>query len=318
MRRLLTTFALLIPMLAVYPSTAEAVDVYCNSVANQSKTAISVPQPLTTATSFPEAVTLVTNCGEITIQLETKKAPFTATSLLTLMSASYYDGSLCHRITTSGLFVIQCGDPTSAGLNVPPGWKSYIDENLPVAKENNYPAGTVAMANSGPNSNGSQFFIVYKDTTLSPSYSIWGNVISGASILNFVSALGAQQGQIDGPLKQPLLIERVIPRDTQWMRAFNAGRAESIRDYEDKITKLAELPAENELLKAQVESYLKVSNNQLAQIEALGIQVKSLQVQLENLSLQLSKTTISCVKGKVTKKVTAVNPKCPSGYKVKK
>ncbi len=68
------------------------------------------------------------------------------------------------------------------------------DENLPASGANNYPAGTVAMANSGPGTSGSQFFIVYKDTTLGPDYTIWGKVVSGLDVVQNVAAAGVQTG----------------------------------------------------------------------------------------------------------------------------
>lgn len=74
----------------------------------------------------------------------------------------------------------------------------YRDENLPAAGENNYPEGTVAMANSGPNTNGSQFFLVYKNTTLGPNYTIWGRIISGLEIVKFIAEGGVKTGGVDG------------------------------------------------------------------------------------------------------------------------
>ena len=103
----------------------------------------------------------------------------TITSLAALIKGKYYDNSLCHRLTTQGLYVLQCGDPTLTGAGNPTGWKGYADENLPKNANNNYPAGTVAMANSGPGTNGSQVFFVYADTTLGPNYTIWGKITKG-------------------------------------------------------------------------------------------------------------------------------------------
>jgi peptidyl-prolyl cis-trans isomerase B (cyclophilin B) len=305
------------PTFSIYPIHADTIDVFCKPVNSSPRVPANIAQPSTLASIYPEAITFVTNCGEITVSLNSKYAPTTATALLSLISGSYYDNTLCNRITTSGIFIIQCGDPTSTGQNIPIGWSGYADENLPISKENNYPTGTVGMANSGPKTNGAQFFFVYKDTTLPPSYSIWGNVISGTSIINYVSTQGAQLGSIDGPLKQPLLVEKVILRDKQWMSAFTDGRTESIRSYEEELAKVADLPKQNETLKTQIDGYVKVSNNQLAQITNLELQVSELKVQIEKLSIQTAKTTITCTKGKVTKKVTAVKPKCPAGYKKK-
>ncbi len=144
---------------------------------------------------------LNTNCGRIVVELEHKKAPKTVNSMLFLSTQKYFDETPCHRITTSGLYVLQCGDPTGTGTSGP-GYQ-FADENLPKAKTNNYPAGTVAMANSGPGTNGSQFFIVYKDTTLGANYTIFGKVIKGLSIVERIAEQGAETGT-DGAPKLPI------------------------------------------------------------------------------------------------------------------
>ena len=91
---------------------------------------------------------------------------------------------------------MQCGDPTGTGTGGP-GF-NIPDENLPEAVENNYPAGTVAMANAGPGTSGSQFFLVYQDTTLGPDYTIWGSVTSGLDILQTIASAGVVDGGTDG------------------------------------------------------------------------------------------------------------------------
>jgi peptidyl-prolyl cis-trans isomerase B (cyclophilin B) len=150
-----------------------------------------VAQPTVAAKKQAKTLTLSTNCGDIVISLLGAKAPITVTSIATLANAGYYNKSLCHRLTTEGIFVLQCGDPTASGGGSPKGWKGYSDENLPQAEGINYPAGTVAMANSGPKSNGSQFFLVYKDTHLGPDYTIWGKITQGLDIVKQVGEVGA-------------------------------------------------------------------------------------------------------------------------------
>ncbi len=152
-----------------------------------------VKQPTVAAKSPAKTLTFTTNCGDIVISLLGAKAPITVTSIATLANAGYYNKSLCHRLTTEGIFVLQCGDPTASGSGSPTGWTGYIDENLPKAAGINYPAGTVAMANSGPKTNGSQFFLVYKDTTLGPDYTIWGKITKGLDLVQKVGAVGAYQ-----------------------------------------------------------------------------------------------------------------------------
>jgi peptidyl-prolyl cis-trans isomerase B (cyclophilin B) len=119
------------------------------------------------------------------------KAPITVNALSTLANAGYYNKTLCHRLTTGGIFVLQCGDPTLSGGGSPTGWKGYADENLPKDAPANYPAGTVAMANSGPKTNGSQFFLVYKETYLPPNYTIWGKITKGLDLVQKIGEVGA-------------------------------------------------------------------------------------------------------------------------------
>lgn len=152
-----------------------------------------VVQPTVAAKKQAKTLTITTNCGNIVISLLGSKAPITVTSIATLANAGYYNKSLCHRLTTEGIFVLQCGDPTASGSGSPTGWSGYIDENLPKATGINYPAGTVAMANSGPKTNGSQFFLVYKDTTLGPNYTIWGKITKGLDLVQKVGEVGAYQ-----------------------------------------------------------------------------------------------------------------------------
>ena len=140
---------------------------------------------------LPKTMTFVTNCGPIVISLLAKSAPLTITKMAALARAKYFNNSLCHRLTTDGIFVLQCGDPRASGLGSPTGWKGYKDENLPADQDKNYPVGTVAMANSGPGTNGSQFFLVYKDTKLPPNYTIWGTITTGLDLLNKLYQVGA-------------------------------------------------------------------------------------------------------------------------------
>jgi peptidyl-prolyl cis-trans isomerase B (cyclophilin B) len=102
---------------------------------------------------------------------------------------------------------LQCGDPTATGTGGPSF--TYGDENLPAATLNNYPAGTVAMANSGPGTNGSQFFLVFADTTLGANYTIWGTITQGLDIVKAIAKAGVKGGGADGTPKQTIAIERV-------------------------------------------------------------------------------------------------------------
>jgi peptidyl-prolyl cis-trans isomerase B (cyclophilin B) len=148
---------------------------------------------------------LDTNCGEIIIETVAPKAPKTVNAMLWLADQGYFDSTLCHRVTTEGIKVLQCGDPTATGSGGP-GFQ-LPEENLPTEKGMNYPAGTVAMANAGPGTSGSQFFIVYEDTTLPPNYTIWGEVSSGLDVVSKVAAAGVQGGGTDGRPAAPIGIE---------------------------------------------------------------------------------------------------------------
>ena len=154
----------------------------------------TVKQPTAPAKKLAKTLTFTTNCGDIVITLN-PKAPQTVTNISALANAGYYNKSLCHRLTTEGLFVLQCGDPTASGSGSPTGWKGYANENLPKAGANNYPAGTVAMANSGPGTNGSQFFLVYADTQLGPDYTIWGKITKGLDLVKKIAEVGAYKVQ---------------------------------------------------------------------------------------------------------------------------
>ncbi|OLE20505.1 MAG: peptidylprolyl isomerase [Catenulispora sp. 13_1_20CM_3_70_7] len=133
----------------------------------------------------PYSVTFHTPEGDITVKALTSAAPCTTFSFRYLIERDYYDKTHCHRLTTQRLWVLQCGDPTGTGSGGP-GY-SFNDENLAGAT---YPAGTVAMANAGPNTNGSQFFFTWKDTKLRPNYTPFGVVTSGMDVLQKIAADG--------------------------------------------------------------------------------------------------------------------------------
>ena len=159
---------------------------------------IKVVQPTKSLKVLPRTITFSTNCGDIVVETVGKKAPVTITALTTLAKAGYFNQSICHRLTNQGLFVLQCGDPKLGQSGGPAGWKGYIDENLPVGQAMTYPEGTVAMANSGPNTNGSQIFFVYGDSNLQANYTVWGKITSGLDTLISIASLGAVQPDGNG------------------------------------------------------------------------------------------------------------------------
>ncbi len=164
------------------------------------------PPDASLAESTTWTATVTTNCGEIILELDGAKAPQTVSSFLFLADADYFDNSPCHRLTTSGIFVLQCGDPTGSGGGGP-GY-GYGIENAP--PDGAYPTGTLAMARTDdPNSNGSQFFIVYKDTALPTDgggYSIFGEVTDGLDIISAIAKQGVAGGGGDGAPAQPISI----------------------------------------------------------------------------------------------------------------
>lgn len=130
------------------------------------------------ATSGEIAFTLNTNEGPVVLTLDRAKAPCAVNSFESLATQGFFDKTRCHRLVDGGLFLLQCGDPTGTGTGGP-GY-SFADE-VPTTKPDstgtiNYAGGTVAMANAGPNTNGSQFFLVYADSPLPPNYTIFGSL----------------------------------------------------------------------------------------------------------------------------------------------
>jgi peptidyl-prolyl cis-trans isomerase B (cyclophilin B) len=164
--------------------------------------------------------TLTTNCGDIVIETYAKSAPVTISMLAGLINGNFYNKTVCHRmIYSQSASLLQCGDPTASGYGGPSF--QFNDENLPKSELNNYPMGTVAMANStqvvggaltNQNSNGSQFFIMAGDTTLDPFYTVWGKVTKGLEIVQAVVNNGTADGQSVGQPKFALAIEKASVR----------------------------------------------------------------------------------------------------------
>jgi peptidyl-prolyl cis-trans isomerase B (cyclophilin B) len=188
---------------------------------------VSLP-PATPDYTDSYLATINTNQGKITFNLLNNKATCTVNSFVHLAEAGYFNNTQCHRLLTSGIYVLQCGDPyatattkldCSATSKVGSGTPGYdfASENLKGAK---YPAGTVAMANEGSaTTNGSQFFIVFKDSTsgLTASYTPFATVSSGLGIVQNVAKDGyscqyAQSG--GGAPKKKVIIDSVTIKKT--------------------------------------------------------------------------------------------------------
>jgi peptidyl-prolyl cis-trans isomerase B (cyclophilin B) len=138
--------------------------------------------------------------GKITITLDRTDAPCTVNSFISLAEQKFYDNTECPRMTVvASLSMLQCGDPTGTQTGGP-GY-TFPDE---LSGDETYPAGTVAMANSGPNTNGSQFFLVFKDSDLQPSYTVFGKMDqAGIDVLSKIAAGGVdnRNGEGDGKPK---------------------------------------------------------------------------------------------------------------------
>jgi peptidyl-prolyl cis-trans isomerase B (cyclophilin B) len=163
---------------------------------------------LTIDTAAKYTMTLNTSCGAITVALEAAKAPHTVNLLTFLANEHYFDGTRCHRSTSSAsLTVLQCGDPKGDGTGGP-GF-SIAEENT---KGATYKRGTFAMANTGQaKSTGSQFFLVDKDSTLPASYTVAGQITAGLPVLDKILALGddGSNGTGDGAPKQNVYLNTV-------------------------------------------------------------------------------------------------------------
>lgn len=157
-------------------------------------------------------VDIDTNQGPITLELDGVNAPQAVASFITLAQEDFFDGTDCHRITTEGIYVLQCGDPTGTGSGGP-AYRYGPIENAPA--DDLYPAGTLAMARVGNDgeSMGSQFFVVYEDSTI-PSdtaggYTVFGEVTQGLAIVEGVAQAGTITGTPDGRPAQSVIINEV-------------------------------------------------------------------------------------------------------------
>ncbi|HET9871056.1 MAG TPA: peptidylprolyl isomerase [Propionibacteriaceae bacterium] len=135
---------------------------------------VELPRSSGVSTTGTVAYVLKTTEGDVTITLDRAKTPCTVNSFESLADQGYFDKTRCHRLVDSGIFLLQCGDPTASGSGGP-GY-TFADET---DGTESYTAGVVAMANAGPNTNGSQFFLVYDDSTqldATPNYTVFGTM----------------------------------------------------------------------------------------------------------------------------------------------
>jgi cyclophilin family peptidyl-prolyl cis-trans isomerase len=148
-----------------------------------------------------------TNMGTIRFELLEEDAPKTTENFRLLAERGYYDGIIFHRIIKG--FMIQGGDPLGQGYGGESAWGGKFNDEINKSSplyQGNYKAGTVAMANSGPNTNGSQFFIMHADYPLPPSYTKFGQVIEGQDVVNAIG--NTPTGRNDKPVS-PVTMEKV-------------------------------------------------------------------------------------------------------------
>jgi len=153
------------------------------------------------------SVSMVTNQGNIGLLLANNESPCTVNSFASLVGQKFFDDTQCHRLTTSStLGVLQCGDPKGDGTGGP-GYQfaneyptdQYKPDDPALHQPVAYPRGTLAMANAGPNTNGSQFFLVYKDSQLPPEYTVLGTIQQdGLATLDKIAKAGVAGGSEDG------------------------------------------------------------------------------------------------------------------------
>jgi cyclophilin family peptidyl-prolyl cis-trans isomerase len=166
----------------------------------------STPPELTLDTSVSYTATIRTTKGDITARLFADEAPATVNNFVFLAREGFYDGVIFHRVISG--FMIQGGDPTGTGRGGP-GYR--FDDELGASRSRGYKMGTLAMANAGPNTNGSQFFIMHQDYGLPPQYSVFGKTIDGQDVVDDIASVATGPG--DKPLEDVVISTIEIAED---------------------------------------------------------------------------------------------------------
>jgi len=193
------------PTTAASSPTADAAGPSCSYPADGSPARQVDPPPAHPTVTGTLPATISTSAGDISMTLDARATPCTVGSFVSLARQGYFDGTSCHRLTTQGIYVLQCGDPTGTGAGGP-GY-SFPDE---LSRHARYRAGTVAMANAGPDTNGSQFFLVYGDSPLPPAYTVFGAMDpAGLKVVKAIGAKGTADGGGDGAPKEKVTISSV-------------------------------------------------------------------------------------------------------------
>ncbi|MEK7487138.1 MAG: peptidylprolyl isomerase [Planctomycetota bacterium] len=159
---------------------------------------------------MPKTAIIKTNKGTIHFELLEKDAPKTTENFITLAQKGYYTGVIFHRVIKN--FMIQGGDPTGTGSGGESAWGKRFNDEINAKSplyQTGYKAGIVAMANAGPNTNGSQFFIMHSDYPLPPKYTIFGRVTKGQDVVDAIamSKVGAQDRPVENISMEKVTIE---------------------------------------------------------------------------------------------------------------
>ena len=165
------------------------------------------------------SVSMATDQGNIGLVLNNAEAPCTVNSFASLAQKGFFDDTVCHRLTTApDLGVLQCGDPTATGSGGP-GYSfsneyptnQYPKDDPALTKPVLYPRGSLAMANAGPDTNGSQFFLVYKDSQLPPNYTVFGTIdATGLATLDKIAKAGVAGGGQDGKPATDVKVKSIL------------------------------------------------------------------------------------------------------------
>ena len=194
----------------------------CQYPASQDKAAKPVKPPRTgkiPTDPTQVSVSMATSQGNIGLLLANNESPCTVNSFASLIGQGFFNDTKCHRLTTSpDLAVLQCGDPKGDGTGGP-GYQfanEYPTDQYPpndpkLKQPVLYPRGTLAMANAGPDTNGSQFFLVYKDSQLPPDYTVFGKIQDdGLATLDKIAKAGVAGGGEDGPPAAEVTIKTML------------------------------------------------------------------------------------------------------------
>ena len=197
------------------PGTVDGKCVYTKSGVAARK--VNLP-PATPDLTAAYQATIATNRGDIVIDLNNNAAPCTVNSFVSLADQGFFTNTHCHRLTTIDPYVLQCGDPTGTGTGGP-GYEfaNEINSSQGTGGYVTYLPGTVAMANSGgTDTNGSQFFLVYRNSPLQPDYTPFGTIVSGLNIIQNVAKAGSDNsnGAGDGHPKEKVEIYSVTIKKT--------------------------------------------------------------------------------------------------------